>query len=228
MNKLQIILLLIIFIISSSCTFKKKVNKKKSTSSDSTPISPGPTTAPPPSSTPTVSIRPPYPFSAFIDHGVGFLDPPPSSNIIWSTIEAGISHNVLITDSRFDIRVKKVPSPALETVDGDSSTCRFGPYEYTKLIGYIGIRAADQSVYKKMRFETDPDTGYSDILKFGDLADFPYTTQHYVIVVMGPIESDGGCVRSPGHPDVCPTFTIPETECFSMFIELATDYTDSF
>ncbi|MCK5073129.1 MAG: hypothetical protein KAQ98_06850 [Bacteriovoracaceae bacterium] len=178
-----------------------------------------------PQPTTTPAVRNPFPFSAFVAHGY------PPSSIIWSTENEGVPSSVMVTDIRFDVRVKKEPGPAQGTFDKFNVNCQYITYPYTFLMGRVRIRASGSSNYKEMSFKTNPETGYSEVLRFGDLADFPQTTGHYVIEIVDPIQSDGGCVRDHpdhDHPDVCPQWTVPHTECYSMSVELATDYTDPF
>jgi hypothetical protein len=228
--KTNFIILSLGLLVLGGC-FETKTNKKstKSTSTiNATPI-PGYTNSPYPTPIATGTPgfnRPPYTFSPVVAHGLE--NSTLNGSIVWSSEDVGVPGSVMKTDSRFDVRIKKESPPAKDTIDDNGVICHYVSFPYTKLKGYVRIKAAGSSAYKTMAFETNSSTGYSNILRFGDLADFPITSGHYVIEMITPIQSNGGCIREPGHPDVCPYWPVPRTECYSFSIELATDYTNPF
>ena len=212
-------IIITVLILSGCVDTSRNVQDPEQTPAPIAYTHPQPTPTPTPTTTP--AVRNPFLFSAFVAHG----SPLP---IIWSTENDGIPSSVMVTDIRFDVRIKKEPGPAQGTVDKFGIPCHYITFPYTFLTGFVRIRASGSSISKAMSFSTNPETGYSEVLRFGDLADFPQTTGHYVIEILSRIQSDGGCIREPGHPDVCPKYTVPHTECYSMSVELATDYTDPF
>ena len=223
-------LILLISALTLTGCFETKTNKR-STKTTTNPVGATPTPSytyyPYPTPTGTAGPgRPPYTFSPVVAHGLE--NSAYNGTYVWSSEAMNIPSSVMQTDVKFDVRIKKESPPAKDTIDDNGVICHYVSFPYTKLKGTVRIKAAGSSVYKSMAFETNATSGYSAILRFGDLADFPQTNGYYVIEVITPISSNGGCIREPGHPDVCPYWPVPRTECYSFSVELATDYTNSF
>jgi hypothetical protein len=172
----------------------------------------------------------------------------PTSIVNWSSANAVPNQNILITDSRFDVRVVVLDVPSIGTtyVDpaGVTKTCLFNTYSYRNVSGSVVIRATPGGPpvggTTPVSFTKVPIGAASPVMHFT----VPPTSTPLILDILS-VKSDMACMQycASNPPPAqyadccadpmssnctnCANIDMPK-DCFQLDIQFSTDYTDQF
>lgn len=172
---------------------------------------------------------------AMIVHGTNHPNNhPPPNGIFWSSDRdlnmPEENRQILMTDSRFEMRLQAVPHYDIpqSTKDSNGVECEFTPLEYTKLNIDVCVRREGGNCLYNHYFQDVKVNEWSLVKEF----DVPDNTNDPLIIEVKYISWDGSCIQNStngvprsGYEHTCPYDGVWGTQCVGFKMQVSTDGT---